>query len=116
MNHIQIKRGDVYFADLRGKDCGLYGFVPVIIVQNDTGNYFSPTTIVVPVFNLAQPSKCCIPIKGQKLSRHSVALCDKTVCIDKSRLRDFVCHLEVKEMRKVTSALKMMLTGVDLSQ
>lgn len=116
MNNIQVNRGDVYIADLRGKDCGLHGFIPVIIVQNDIGNYYSPTTIVVPVFNLAQPSKCCIPIKGQKLSKHSVALCDKAVCIDKSRLRSFVCHLEQNEMKKVTNALKMALTGGDLSR
>ena len=54
INNIKLKRGDVYVADLRGLGCGLYGFVPAIIVHSDRVNPESSTTIVVHVFTLAE--------------------------------------------------------------
>lgn len=109
INNIKLKRGDVYIADFRGLDCGLYGFVPAIIVQSDRVNPESSTTIVVPVFTIAEESPFCIPLKGAKLRRRSKALCDRIVCIDKYRLKNRLCRLDEEELRKVTRTLKRTL-------
>lgn len=110
INNIKLNRGDVYITDFRGLDCGLYGFVPAIIVQSNRVNPDSSTTIVVPVFTLAEESPFCVPLKGEKLRRRSKALCEKIVCIEKCRLKNKLCHLDEEEMRKVTKTIKRTLT------
>lgn len=104
-------RGDVFIAVLNHiKGSEQAGRRPVIIVQNDIGNRFSPTTIVVP---LTSKKKQAIPthvrIKEKSLSANSTALCEQVTTISKDRLKSYVCTLGSKEMRKIDKALKISL-------
>lgn len=104
-----IQRGDMYYAQLdpvKGSEQG--GMRPVIIIQNNIGNKFSPTVIVVPV--TSQSKKTDLPthvvIDGCKdVSYGSMALLEQIKTIDKTRLGDFICHLDKDYMKKIDSAL-----------
>ena len=109
-----IRRGDVYYADLRpvvGSEQG--GIRPVLIVQNDIGNRHSPTVIVAAI--TSQMNKSKLPTHVELSSRRyemvkdSVILLEQLRTIDKSRLKDKVCHLDERILRKVDKALKISL-------
>ena len=114
-NSISVKRGDIYYADLRpvvGSEQG--GVRPVLIVQNDIGNKYSPTTIVVTL--TSKTTKANLPthvnIKGTLLNGlkyNSVALCEQFRTIDKSRLKDRVGKVESENMDTVLNAMKISL-------
>jgi len=112
-----VKRGEIYFADLYpvvGSEQG--GVRPVLIIQNDIGNRFSPTVIVAAI--TAQIQKAKLPthveIKASKhgLSRDSVILLEQIRTIDKQRLTDKITKLDNEMMRKIDRALKISL-GID---
>jgi mRNA interferase MazF len=105
-----VKRGDVYFADLSpvvGSEQG--GVRPVLIVQNDLGNHFSPTVIVAAITaKMAKPKlPTHIGIKAQDtgIGRDSVILLEQIRTIDKSRLKEKVCKLDEPTMEAVNKAL-----------
>ena len=106
---MKIKRGDVIYADLSpvvGSEQG--GVRPVVIIQNDTGNKYSPTVIIAAI--TSQTGKTNLPthvtIDGDiKLPKNSVVLLEQVRTIDKKRLRDKVGKLNAKVMRKVDQAL-----------
>lgn len=109
-----IKRGDVFFADLSpvvGSEQG--GTRPVLIIQNDIGNRFSPTVIVAAI--TAQIQKAKLPthveINAAKngFERDSVILLEQVRTIDKSRLTDKITHLDETLMEKVDEALEISL-------
>lgn len=109
-----IKRGDVFFADLSpvvGSEQG--GTRPVLIIQNDIGNRFSPTVIVAAI--TAQIQKAKLPthveINAAKngFERDSVILLEQVRTIDKSRLTDKITHLDELLMEKVDEALEISL-------
>ena len=104
------KRGDVYFADLSpviGSEQG--GTRPVVIIQNDLGNHFSPTVIVAAI--TAKMAKAKLPthveIKAADtgISKDSIILLEQVRTIDKSRLKEKVCHLSPDIMRKIDDAI-----------
>ena len=104
----EIKRGDMYCADLRpviGSEQG--GVRPVIILQNDVGNKYSPTTIVAAITgrkNKAQiPTH--IPIQSNALKRDSVILLEQIRTIDKSRLGEFIGQVDEDTMQCVDRAI-----------
>jgi len=104
-----IKRGEIYFADLSpviGSEQG--GVRPVVIVQNNTGNRYSPTVIIVPV-TTRQKKK--LPthtnLKNGYLVKDSTALMEQVRTIDKSRLIEFVGVLSNDEMNSITEALRV---------
>lgn len=110
--HEPIKRGDIYFADLspvKGSEQG--GQRPVIIIQNDVGNNFSPTVIVAPI--TAQLTKSKLPthvampstINVTGVARDSVILTEQIRTIDKRRLQDKLGILPKALMDKVDQAL-----------
>ena len=112
------KRGDVYFADLSpvvGSEQG--GVRPVLIIQNDIGNKFSPTVIVAAI--TAQIQKAKLPthveIDAHKygFERDSVILLEQIRTIDKQRLTDKITHLDDGMMSRVNDALKISLGLVD---
>lgn len=90
----RILRGQIYYADLspvRGSEQG--GYRPVLVLQNDIGNRFSPTTIVCVI--TSKVSKNAIPThvplgKRFGLKQESIALLEQIRTIDKSRLKTFV--------------------------
>ena len=109
-----IKRGDVYYADLRpvvGSEQG--GVRPVLIIQNDIGNRHSPTVICAAItsrMNKAKlPTHIEIEASAYGIVRDSVILLEQLRTIDKSRLRDKVCHLDEGILKKIDRALMISL-------
>ncbi|MFI3237929.1 MAG: type II toxin-antitoxin system PemK/MazF family toxin [Lachnospiraceae bacterium] len=112
---VNIKRGDVYYADLRpviGSEQG--GIRPVLIVQNDLGNKHSPTIICAAITSKLGKTKLPTHIellaKTYHMEKDSVILLEQLRTIDKSRLKDKVCHLDEKIMHSVDSALAISLS------
>lgn len=109
-----MKRGDVYYADLRpviGSEQG--GIRPVVIVQNDVGNKHSPTIIVAAVTSKLNKAKLPthIELVAEKyhMVKDSVILLEQLRTIDKSRLKDKICHLDGEIMKKIDRGLKISL-------
>ncbi|WLR42147.1 type II toxin-antitoxin system endoribonuclease NdoA [Bacillus carboniphilus] len=113
-----VKRGDVYFADLSpvvGSEQG--GVRPVLIIQNDIGNRFSPTVIVAAITAQIQkaklPTHVEIDSKKYGFERDSVILLEQIRTIDKQRLTDKITHLDDEMMDKVNEALQISLGLID---
>lgn len=109
-----LKRGDIYYADLRpvvGSEQG--GIRPVVIVQNDVGNRHSPTVIVAAVTSKLNKAKLPthIELSAEKyhLVKDSVILLEQLRTIDKSRLKDKICHLDGEVMGRIDKGLKISL-------
>ncbi len=106
---MNIKRGDIFYADLRpvvGSEQG--GVRPVLIVQNDTGNRHSPTVIVAAITSRMKhklPTHVEIDSKRYDMIKDSVILLEQLRTIDKARLKDKVCHLDNEIITKVNEAL-----------
>ncbi|MCI8890804.1 MAG: type II toxin-antitoxin system PemK/MazF family toxin [Eubacterium sp.] len=105
-----IRRGDIYYADLRpvvGSEQG--GVRPVLIIQNDIGNLHSPTVICAAI--TSQMNKAKLPTHVElsssrySLVKDSVILLEQLRTIDKKRLKDKVCHLDGDVMDKIDKAL-----------
>ena len=102
-----IKRGDVYYADLRpvvGSEQG--GVRPVLIIQNDIGNRHSPTVICAAITSRMNKAKLPTHIG---IVRDSVILLEQLRTIDKRRLKDKICHLTPEQLALVNEALKISL-------
>ena len=109
-----IRRGDVFYADLRpvvGSEQG--GIRPVLIIQNDIGNRHSPTVICAAItsrMNKAKlPTHVEIDARKCEIVNDSVILLEQLRTIDKTRLRDRVCHLDESVLRRVDHALMVSL-------
>ena len=104
-----IRRGDIYYADLRpvvGSEQG--GIRPVLVVQNDVGNRHSPTVIVAAITSKMHKAKLPTHIELPKeygMEKDSVILLEQVRTIDKSRLREKVCHLDQEMLSSVNRAL-----------
>lgn len=103
-----ILRGDIYYADLNptvGSEQG--GVRPLVILQNNVGNRYSPTVIAAAI--TAKPKKplpthaAIAGIEG--LSRESFVLLEQIRTIDRCRLREYVGKLDSQEMKKIDEAL-----------
>ena len=112
-----VKRGDVFYADLSpvvGSEQG--GVRPVLVIQNDIGNRFSPTVIIAAITAQIQkaklPTHVEIEAKTHGMERDSVILLEQIRTIDKQRLTDKITHLEEETMRKVDEALKTRVGGL----
>ncbi|MGE5390185.1 MAG: type II toxin-antitoxin system PemK/MazF family toxin [Deltaproteobacteria bacterium] len=108
------KRGEIYFAQLNpvvGSEQG--GIRPVLVVQNDIGNQYSPTTIILAItsqINKAKlPTHVEIDAHTYGLERDSVILAEQIRTIDKSRLKQRIAVLREDSMVKVDQALKISL-------
>lgn len=109
-----IRRGDIFYADLRpvvGSEQG--GIRPVLIIQNDVGNRHSPTIICAAItsqMNKAKlPTHVELSCQEYNIMKNSVILLEQLRTIDKSRLKDKVCHLEGGILTKVDKALQISL-------
>ncbi len=114
MTFLIVKRGDVFFADLSpvvGSEQG--GTRPVLIIQNDIGNRFSPTVIIAAITAQIQkaklPTHVEIDAKKYGFERNSVILLEQLRTIDKSRLTDRITQLDEELMEKVDIALEISL-------
>ena len=115
---VVIRRGDIFYADLRpvvGSEQG--GIRPVLVVQNDTGNKHSPTVIIADItskMNKAKlPTHVEIDSNKYDMIKDSVILLEQLRTIDKTRLKDKVCHLDNEIIVKVNRAL---LTSLEIAR
>lgn len=107
-----VKRGDIFYADLSpvvGSEQG--GTRPVLVVQNDVGNKYSPTVIAAAItskINKAKlPTHIEIDAARYGLSKDSVILLEQVRTIDKKRLREKIGRLDDVQMIKVNDALSI---------
>lgn len=114
-----IKRGDIFYADLSpviGSEQG--GVRPVLIVQNDIGNKYSPTVIASAItsqINKAKlPTHIELSAKDYGLPKDSVILLEQIRTIDKKRLREKIGHLDDELMEKVNDALGISFGLIDI--
>ena len=106
-----IRRGDIYYADLRpaiGSEQD--GVRPVLVIQNNVGNRFSPTVIVASI--TSRQAKAHLPThvnvgKVPGMNSRSIILLEQVRTIDKSRLLDFVGYLRPNAMRRVNRAIEI---------
>ena len=115
---ITVERGDIYYADLSpvvGSEQG--GIRPVLVLQNDIGNKYSPTIIVAAITSQINKSKLPthLSIRADQfgIAKDSVILLEQLRTIDKKRLRERVCHIDTDNMKKIDYALKISLGLID---
>ncbi len=109
---MNVRRGDIYYADLSpviGSEQG--GLRPVLIVQNDVGNRYSPTVIAAAITSRTQKSKLPthIDVYADKygLAKDSVILLEQIRTIDKARLKEKMGHLDDNVMAEVNDAINV---------
>ena len=109
---VTVKRGDIYYADLSpvvGSEQG--GIRPVLIVQNDMGNRFSPTVIAAAITSQREKTKLPTHISVRShdcgLARDSVVLLEQIRTIDKKRLKERMGKLDDRSMNRVNRALSI---------
>ncbi len=109
---VNVRRGDIYYADLSpvvGSEQG--GIRPVLIVQNDVGNRFSPTVIAAAI--TSQKDKARLPTHiqlnttGSGLARDSIVLLEQIRTIDKRRLKEHMGRLDEQSMNRINEALQI---------
>ena len=112
-----VKRGDIFYADLSpviGSEQG--GIRPVLIVQNDVGNKYSPTVIAAAITSKTGKTKlpthidvhCSAEsVEDYGLARDSVILLEQVRTIDKRRLKEHIGHLDDLTMLKVNTAISV---------
>ncbi len=109
-----VRRGDIFYADLNpviGSEQG--GIRPVLVVQNDVGNKYSPTVIIAAITSQIDKAKLPTHIELQSedygLEKNSVILLEQLRTIDKRRLKEKITILDQDTMVKVDEALKVSL-------
>lgn len=109
---VVVKRGDVFYADLSpvvGSEQG--GIRPVLVIQNDVGNKYSPTVIIAAITSQINKAKLPthIEISGEDygLNKDSVILTEQVRTVDKKRLKEKIGHLDDELMEKVNEALEI---------
>lgn len=107
-----VKRGDIYYADLSpvvGSEQG--GVRPVLIVQNDMGNRYSPTVIAAAITSQKDktelPTHIRVNADSCGLVKDSIVLLEQVRTLDKRRLREHMGRLGAGEMNKVNKALSV---------
>jgi len=110
LNENMLQRGDIYYADLAPVvGCEQGGMRPVLVLQNNVGNQYSPTTIVAAI--TSRKGKHYLPthtrINGYSygLRTSSVVMLEQVRTLDRSRLCEYVGHLNERDMRNVDQAL-----------
>ena len=115
-----VKRGDIYYADLSpvvGSEQG--GVRPVLIVQNDVGNKFSPTVIAAAITSQKDktklPTHISVSSENCGLAKDSIVLLEQVRTLDKKRLREKMGILDETDMLRVDRALSVSL-GIGVAE
>jgi mRNA interferase MazF len=115
---LDVKRGFIFFSDLSpviGSEQG--GFRPVLVIQNNVGNKYSPTVIVAAITSHIEkaklPTHVELTAKEHGLEKDSVILLEQIRTIDKQRLQQKITELDDKIMAKIDEALKISLGLID---
>ena len=106
-----VKRGEIYYADLSpvvGSEQG--GVRPVLIIQNDTGNRYSPTIIAAAITSQTGkarlPTHIELPVQQEcGLTKDSVVLLERVRTLDKRRLRERMGRVDDQVMEKIDTAI-----------
>ena len=111
-----INRGDLYFADLENQVIGSEqaGLRPVVIIQNDIGNFYSPTVIIAPITSKIivkskLPTHVILSANSKRLPKKSMILAEQIRVIDKIRLRQYIGALDDAELKALNKALLIAL-------
>ena len=111
---MKIKRGEIFLAILepvKGSEQG--GIRPVLVIQNDTSNQYSPTTIIAPItskiYEKDYHTNVFIKKEESKLDKDSTILLNQIRTIDKSRIKKYISNLNYLIMNKVDLAIKVSL-------
>ncbi|GEP19631.1 type II toxin-antitoxin system PemK/MazF family toxin [Pediococcus argentinicus] len=112
MEEASIKRGDLFYADLSpvvGSEQG--GMRPVLVIQNNIGNRYSPTIIIAAVTSRISkpkmPTHVAVRAGEAGIEKNSVVLLEQIRTIDKQRLHDQIGHLSEAHMNKIDEALRV---------
>lgn len=107
---MDIKRGELYYADLSpvvGSEQG--GIRPVLVIQNDIGNKYSPTVIIVAITSSLHKAKLPTHIELSKneygLEKDSLLLCEQVRTIDKTRLKNKISEIDEAKLREINRAI-----------
>ena len=107
-----IKRGELYYADLSpvvGSEQG--GVRPVLVVQNDVGNKYSPTVIAAAITSKMSktklPTHIDVPGEDAGLAKDSIILLEQIRTLDKKRLKEKMGHLDDATMNSVNNAIEV---------
>ncbi|MDY2695729.1 MAG: type II toxin-antitoxin system PemK/MazF family toxin [Eubacteriales bacterium] len=113
-NTENIKRGDIYYADLSPVvGCEQGGIRPVLVIQNDIGNKYSPTVIVCAI--TSQLTKAKLPthieLAGDKynLPKDSVCLLEQIRTLDKRRLQEKISYIDEQKQKEINRAILISL-------
>ncbi|MBP3431623.1 MAG: type II toxin-antitoxin system PemK/MazF family toxin [Clostridia bacterium] len=113
-----VKRGEIYFADLSpvvGSEQG--GMRPVLVIQNDVGNKYSPTVIVSAITSQLTkaklPTHIELPSSDCNLPKNSVVLLEQIRTLDKRRLKEKISSIDERKMREVNRAILISLGVVN---
>lgn len=105
-----IRRGEIYYADLspvKGSEQG--GFRPVLIIQNNVGNHYSPTVIVAAITSRKKkhdlPTHVRLTSPEYGLENYSVILLEQVRTIDRTRLKDYVGKIDEGTTQAVDQAI-----------
>lgn len=119
MDEVKMKRGDIFYADLNpvvGSEQG--GIRPVLVIQNNIGNKYSPTVIVAAITSRINKAKLPTHVKidsgVDELNENSVILLEQIRTIDKKRLQQRLSHLDKETMEKVNKAISISLGLINL--
>lgn len=111
---MQIKRGDIFYADLSpvvGSEQG--GIRPILVVQNDIGNKYSPTIIAAAITSKLTkaklPTHIELPKTEYNLEKDSVVLLEQIRTLDKTRLKEYISTLSSFKMQEVNRAMLISL-------
>lgn len=108
---MKINRGEIYIAELTaGQGCEQKGTRPVLVIQNNVGNRYSPTVIVAAL--TSQIKKALLPTHVEvvdELSRPSIVLLEQMRTLDKTRLRECVGKLSEDKMKEIDRAILISL-------
>ncbi len=111
---VKIKRGDIVLVNLepiKGSEQG--GVRPSVIIQNDLGNKYSPTTIIAPItskkFSKEYPTNVFLDKKDSKLDKDSTVLLNQIKVIDKKRIIKKISPLDNEIMKEIDLAIKISL-------
>ncbi|MCM0582972.1 type II toxin-antitoxin system PemK/MazF family toxin [Weissella diestrammenae] len=120
----EIHRGDIWYANLEfgkvGSEQG--GVRPVLIIQNDIGNLYAPTTIIAPIstkeLKKLQPTHVKLPgtVSGTGVNRDSTILMEQIRVVDKNRIQDKIGRLPDTMLKATDRALLISLGLNDIGQ
>lgn len=119
----KISRGDLYYAsleDINAVGSEQTGIRPVVILQNNIGNHYSPTVIIAPVtskvlFKANLPTHVLLRRSKKRLAQNSIILIEQIRVIDKTRLKYYIGALDTAEIKAVDKALIIAL-GIELQK